>query len=534
MSNDSPRAESSAAMSVLQRLRFLRASWPAVVPLLCLGATWLALRRGFFGRADIPLWDETEYLASGWRLLHHGDIHSVLPGSSLYVVWYALWHLVAHDPTVVLYGQWLLIDLLLTGSVFFVMRAGGASGLFSYLVAAYWSSLVCALDPPRVGFFAFWMVLLAVLAEYRSKRAWTILLIVAAALSRPEYLLVAFLYLLIRSWPSFSRRARVLLIGGTPIALILAVVGAIPGLHSERIWGAFAQHYAVRWAAEHPAIPIEPWADWARAVAISFPGASSLGDAFLINAREVLHHIALNLVDYPSLLVTLVASPALPGRVVGPAILCGLLFAVAARREWPRPATWRVPTLLLVACASALPSLLVKPKAVYALPIMLSIVLGIARVARSLAVSTVGERVGAGVCAAVTLALWLVPPSPPLALPIADTMARLRLIWAQQGPNTEWRMLEADGGWCTYVDYEKCKALWLLKKPAGTPFAQYLREVNANAVLVSDNFRKYAGIRHDPEFARFESDPASFGFRLVTSNPWHAFFLNVPQPLGAE
>jgi hypothetical protein len=177
---------------------------------------------------------------------------------------------------------------------------------------------------------------------------------------------------------------------------------------------------------------------------------------------------------------------------------------------------------------------LVKPKAVYALPIMLSIVLGIARVARSLAVSTVGERVGAGVCAAVTLALWLVPPSPPLALPIADTMARLRLIWAQQGPNTEWRMLEADGGWCTYVDYEKCKALWLLKKPAGTPFAQYLREVNANAVLVSDNFRKYAGIRHDPEFARFESDPASFGFRLVTSNPWHAFFLNVPQPLGAE
>jgi hypothetical protein len=60
---------------------------------------------------------------------------------------------------------------------------------------------------------------------------------------------------------------------------------------------------------------------------------------------------------------------------------------------------------------------------------------------------------------------------------------------------------------------------------AGTTFAEYLRETSANAILVSDNFRKYPGIRQDPEFARFERDPASFGFRLVLSNPWYAFFL---------
>lgn len=536
MSSESHRAESSTAMSFVQRLRWLRVSWPTAVPLLCLVASWLALRRGFFGRADIPLWDETEYLAAGWRLLHHGDGHSVLPGSLLYVIWYALWHLVVHDPMVVLYGQWLLIDLLLTVSVYFLVRASGASWLFSYLVAAYWTSLVCALDPPRVGFFALWMVLLAVLAEYRSKRALASLLVVAAALSRPEYLLVALLWLLIRSWPRLNRRARLVLVGGMPVLTLLVLAGAVPGLHSERVWGAFAQHYALRWAAEHPSTLAEPWADWGQAVAISFPGAHSIADAFLSNAREVLHHVAANLFEYPSLLVTLVASPALPGKVVGPAILCGLLIAIAARRRWPQPVDWRAPTLLLVACVSGLPSLVVKPKAVYALPIVLLIVIGMARVARSLGGATVGgsSRLGVGVCTAVTLALWAVPPPLSVVLPKADTIAGLRTIWSQQGPSPEWRMLEADGGWCTYIDYEKCQALWLLKKPARATFVAYLRDVNANAVLVSDNFRKFAGVRHDPEFARFESDPASFGFRLVLSNAQHAFFVKVPKPVGGN
>ncbi len=473
-------------------------------------------------------------MASGWRLLHHGDIHTVLPGSFLYVIWYALWHLVVHDPIIVLYGQWLLIDLLLAVSVYCVVRAGGASGLFSYLVAAYWSALVCASDPPRVGFFALLFVLLAVLAEYRGRRTWALLLIVAAALSRPEYLLAALLWLLIRGWSRLGRRARIVVVGGVPVVALLALTGAIPGLGGERIWVAFGQHYALRWAAEHPALLPEPWADWGQAMAVSFPGAHSLGDALLTNPREVLHHVAGNLLGYPSLLVTLVASPALPGRVVGPAILSGLLLAVGMRRRWPQPVAWRVPTLLLVACASALPSLLAKPKAVYALPILLLILMGMARVARSLGGAAVGERMGVGVCAAVTLALWVVPATRSSALPNAATVAGLRSIWSRQGPNPQWRMLEADGGWCTYVDLERCRALWLLKKPATTPFAEYLREVNANAILVSDNFRKYSGVRRDPEFARFEHEPASFGFRLALSNPRHALFLKIPEPGGSE
>src|ERR1039457_6123640 len=71
MSSEIPRAKSSPSMSFVRGLRLLWAAWPTVVPLVCLVASWFALRRGFFGHVDIPLWDETEYLASGWRLLHH-------------------------------------------------------------------------------------------------------------------------------------------------------------------------------------------------------------------------------------------------------------------------------------------------------------------------------------------------------------------------------------------------------------------------------------------------------------------------------
>ena len=278
-----------------------------------------------------------------------------------------------------------LIDLLLAASVYFVMRGGGASRPFAYFVATYWSALICMLDPPRVGFFALLLALLAVLAEYRGKHLGR-----PSCCWQPRHFLDQNTY-----WQGFSgcssEAGR-----GLPAARDLRLRWLRPSPWHSRLRvlfrGCVASAYGpplastipCAGAAEHPPLLDDPWVAWGRAVAIGFPGAHSIGGALLTNPREFLHHVVGNLYEYPGLLVSLAASPALPGRVVGPAILSGLLLAVAVRRRWPQPVAWRTSTLLLAACASVLPSLLVKPKAVYALPLVLLILIGMARVARSL------------------------------------------------------------------------------------------------------------------------------------------------------
>jgi len=47
----------------------------------------------------------------------------------------------------------------------------------AYLGAAYWSVLAFTWDVPRVGFLAFLLVLLAVLAEGSARPRWTFVLL---------------------------------------------------------------------------------------------------------------------------------------------------------------------------------------------------------------------------------------------------------------------------------------------------------------------------------------------------------------------
>jgi hypothetical protein len=313
---------------------------------------------------------------------------------------------------------------------------------------------------------------------------------------------------------------------GIPVLAVLALAIVGPArLGGGRVWTAFVQHYSLRWATAHPGAGVDPWVDWEPVVTASFPGAHSLGAACLINGAAVLRHVVRNLADLPGLLVGLVASPSLPGNVLGPAILVALLLAIAVRRNWPSAVAWRPSALLLVACASVLPSFLVKPKAVYLLPLLLVIMFGILRAARSLAGQAgLASRFSGGLCATVTLLLWLVPAQPAVPRPVSTTLASVLQVWQAQ-PGANWRMLEADGGWCTYVDLEHCTPLWLWRKPHETPFGQYLAEVRANAVLVSEAFRRDVRVRNDDEWKRFVRDPASFGFRVAMTNPGYALYL---------
>ncbi|MBN2576101.1 MAG: hypothetical protein JXP73_16185 [Deltaproteobacteria bacterium] len=515
------------------RWRCPRPAGQDIVPLACLLLAWLFLHRGFFRLVDIPLWDETEYLSAGWRLLHHGASESLLPGSPLYEAWYALVHLLVRDTLAVLYAQWLTVDLLVTVAIYGVTRASGAGVLLAYVVATYWTSLVFAWDVPRVGFFALLLALLAALAERAQRPVRAAILLAAAALARPEYGLALVLWLSIRCWPRLTRRWRRRLLLGVPLVALVALLLAGPSRLGEgRMWTGFAQHYSLRWAARHPEARIEPWSDWGMAVAADFPGVGSVGQALVSHPGKLWAHIAHNLLKYPGLLLGLALSPALPGKVVGPGLLLALLVAMAWSRKPAGPAWGAVSPLLLVSCVSILPSLLVEPKAVYALPVLLVLLFGMARAASAF-VPAMRAQHAAVACAALTFALWFAPPRPGRPLPVATTLAELQRVWSRQPSGTTWRMLEADGGWCTYVDPEGCASLWLLRKSAGEGFLDHVRAVDANAVLVSASFRRSARVNGDAEFARFLADPSCLGFRLVFANQDHAFYLKSAKPQAA-
>ncbi len=510
------------------RARIPLPPWREIVPVACVMLAWALLHRGFLRRTDVPLWDETAYLAAGWRLLHHASPQSLLPGSPLYEAWYALVHLVVWDPLAALYAQWLVVDLLLTVTIYAAIRASGAGPWLAYGASTYWSTLVFTWDVPRVGFFAVLLVLLAMLADHVGRRGWAALLLCAAALARPEYLLALGAWLAIRAWPRLTRKwRRRLLIGVPPVALVALVLIGPTRLGAGRSWLAFGQHYSLRWSARHPEVRLDPWSDWGVAMAADFPGVESLGQALVTHPGKVWRHVAENLLEYPGQLVELILSPMLPGMVVGPVLLIALLLGMAWSRKWSVPALRGCPLLLVAACASVLPSLLVKPKAVYALPVLLLLLHGLARGVSSLA-PPVRTRYAALLGIALTSALWLTPPRPSRPLPVTATIADLRRSWSQQPSGTSWRMLEADGGWCTYVDPEGCTSLWLRDKPPATGFGNYVRAVDANAIVVSDVFRTSVTVSGDAELARFLDDPSRLGFRRLFSNPNHAFYLRAP------
>lgn len=510
-------------------------AWRAL-PLLCLICAWIGLRRGFLRRTDIPLWDETEYLAAGWRLLHHGDTSSLLPGSPLYLGWYALWHLLVRDATAVLYAQWLTVDLGIAVASYLVMRASGVGRIAATLTTTYFSLLVFSSDQPRVGFLAFLLVLIAGLCESRGKRLATGALLAGAVLVRPEYLLALLVWMVVQAWPRVRSRTRWLLAGGLGATLLLGALATFSGIAGARPWTAFGQHYALRWAERNPSLPLDPWTDHAEVVASVFPGATSLGDALRVNPGELLRHVFGNLADTPGLLVTLVLSPALPGRLLGPLLLVVMLLAGALRRSWPQLPSWRTPPVVWIACASVVPSLLAKPKAVYALPLVWLVLLGLTRLGRSLLPAEPLRKPWAVGLAWAGLALlpWALPVQPARPLPVAETITHLQSLWSQQPAHVRWRMLEQDGGWCTYLDPERCTAIWLWEKPVALSLQDFLSRQNVNAVMVSPAFLRSLRARNDAELTRFQREPAACGFREFRLGHGRTLYLQEPPSPSSE
>jgi len=174
-------------------------------------------------------------------------------------------------------------------------------------------------------------------------------------------------------------------------------------------------------------------------------------------------------------------------------------------------------------------SLLVSPKAVYALPLVWLVLFGLARLGRSLLPSEPVKKPWALalVWAGLAVVPWGLPTMPSRPLPVAETIAPLQTQWSRQAvnPRTRWRMLELDGGWCSYLDLDRCAPIWLWKKDPSLGFSDFLRQEGVDAVVVGPAFLRSLRVRNDAEFARFRQEPASFGFREIRLTHDHTLYL---------
>jgi len=202
-------------------------------------------------------------------------------------------------------------------------------------------------------------------------------------------------------------------------------------------------------------------------------------------------------------------------------------FALMTTRDWQ---------YFGCAASASLASLLVVAKAAYVVLLVLALVVYcVAAVAwgwRTWVTPRIPRmRTAAGwVLAGLALVPWLLPPA---ALPpriTLRTMLALRSVWEAQPAKTEWRMLEADGGWCTYLDVARCTWVESHLKRRAVPWSRFLRENRINSVVVSQRLIADAAYRDDPEFREFYLRPAGRGFRPVFRNELAILFLSDAPP----
>jgi len=509
-----------------------------------LALVWLLMRRPFLASTDLGLHDETTYLARGLLLLRHGQLATSLESSPLYAVWYALFHLVVSDPVVVYFAQWLATDALLVALVYALLRQVGCGRPASVAAAAYWTSLaVTTLGWPRVEHFAFFVVLGFSLLEKKTRKPWGIAGLALAALVRPEYGISALLGVLLlltkRVWPSASFWMRFVVSGAFVVALGVGYAVTFGG--GGRLWLAFEQHYALRYAAEHPGVTSDAWVESARITGSIFPGASSLGQAIRVNPVAFFGHVAHNLGRIPFMLAAEAWKTPWLG-VMGPLAVGATVFGLVWTR-WKRPAAlgWdrsaiegmRTP---LLATAATLPSFVVATKAVYSLPLLF---LGVASFARvwdvtlgGLVASAAPARLRRGVLglyATLVLISAALTSAPVRARPVLDATAALRGIWQRMPPGAEWRLFDPVGGLCTYVDVDRCRGFMHYDKAPSQSFAGYLEEHSMNVVVLAASAFGREDYANDATLLRMSEHPEELRF----SGVWASDVIGVYLRAGA-
>ena len=270
--------------------------------------------------------DETAYLSRGISM-HSGLLPAFTDGAG-YSALYWLGSFIFADP----------IDLYFAGrvgvAVVFVASVWLATRLFTRPAPALLVAMLAAIIPatyvwPGVSGPAIGVVLVAVGLSIRFPGPLSLgitsgLLWLAGSM-RPEFVYAAVFSSLLAvvvfigflmTRPRVSGTARtgaVVTVGAIAFPAWLIVTFGSPFSDSGRSWVAFGQHFARRNTLEGE----YHWTDWGQVVERSFPGASSVLDAVIINPVAVVGHIFYNLAWAPLALGrSLVGYPGIDGPTV--------------------------------------------------------------------------------------------------------------------------------------------------------------------------------------------------------------------------
>jgi hypothetical protein len=506
----------------------------SLLPIVILVAGFLYYMHNFPRCFDIWLYDESVYMHLGQR---SGPIgFSNYEWGPLYPLYYRTISLFVRDP----------IQLYMTGSIL-ILFAAFLLGAVSVFLLSRNPILTVTLtvlpvlsgvyvSGPRVSFAAIATLALGIPLASRFHRFCdkaAILVVVAFLVTfiRPEYISSLYLLLII-AVASFLAALRTEL-GGRPgyrrvlpvslrvPALSLAAVAVLSIVWSfpipkggGRAFLAFGQHYALRYIKDHQ-LALDPWIQWEPIMATEFPAASTVGAAFHYSPHKVLGFWATNLYELFAQIWGPISQTVLDNApFFGAALLAFIASAIwrhTAQRAAAGPEVRKVSLKGLLTDLSLIAIFVIPPLGcVFFYPRAHYIIMA--------------EFVACLIVARL-LCEWDLPGWPAVAaligfgflpaikpLPVVEQQ-NVTIINALRRLPSAPQMLEADGGWCFYLN-PPCTPTFL-GLASEAELEDLLKNQSMLAILVSPRMRSYEATHPDA--------PLNFLFKDGNLSGWISY-----------
>jgi hypothetical protein len=482
---------------------------------------------------DIPLWDETFYMGRG-LYTWDGNFGSY-ESSVLYSYIYHAMHFFIESPIALINVTGLFGIIIAISCIFAATLITSRSIFFATLSVSFLLMSQFLLVSPKLIYPAIAILMIGgaislscqVLFVRSSILALTTFIV---SFIRPEFVvacycfsllfLVSGLYALVyrgkqltRSHPREIALAFVCMI----FFVVLSLAWTFPIIKGgDRALQAFGQHYALYWVQVNN-VDINPFLNWQRIIAQEFPGAKSGAQAMLQAPSKILSFFSFNI----RLLVTSaydVALNFLRNHALYVVIASGLMIigllpqfkegSSGKDKEYFPPIYHDfliIGILLLPICVSVI---VIYPRPHYIMIGVSLFVLALSRFVRRYKLAVPGLN---SALLAVLSLIWI-SPAETVPLPHLD------VITALQNQPKLGQLLELDGGWCFYLP-SQCVSQFAIDIPQGTDFLNYVNESGIDAILVSDELRRYAGTNHQAAFLSLITSPQPAGWSRVVLTP---------------